>query len=614
MTLTKNNCHSFIPFVVILFLLAVPNLILAEVTVTANVDRTELHENETVSFTITIGGDAVDIPDISLPDLPGFTIYSSGTTKNFSYVNGRMETSKQFSFTLLPTRTGILQIPSMSLAIDGKTYTTPTFEITVPKGGAAQTRSNTPSTQRERRSQPQRRQVGPEDLFITTAVDKDTVYVNEQVTLSFKFHQGEGVDILQNPDYKPPQKTGFWVEDLPPRQTGYKTIDNRRYHVTEIKTGLFPTTSGEQMIGSAELTVKVREPRRHDPFSFFDRDLSGFFGRSRTLSLKSDPIKIVTLPLPAAGRPDDFGGAVGGYRIKAVADKNRVEVNEPITLKVKISGTGNIKSVASPEIPELPDFRIYQSGDSENISKTAYRVGGSKTFEHVFIPKRAGTYLLPAISFSFFDPRARTYQTVVTAPIQIEVTPAKERYVSQMQNLDANKIDLVARDIRYLKSDIGNLNGSKNVLLALNPFSLALFSVPVIGYLVVIGSQRRRERLLTDQSYRRLKQARKMAAKKLARAKKFLLADDPDAFYLETNRSMLEYFADRFNLPAYGLTTDKIREYAQDRLDQSLVIRLVDLLQQGDFGRFAPAGRDREQMECLWQDARNLIIELEKSR
>jgi len=607
--------HLYISSLILLAILLTPTLLIADVQVRADVDRTQIHENERVVFTIEITGNASSIPEIVLPNLPGFESYSSGTTQNYSIVNGRTSVSKSYSFSLLPTRAGKLSIPRLTIEIDGKEYNTKRIDITVKQGTSRSNLRNSNTRQgRSRSNQSPTRQLDADDLFIATSVSKDTVYVNEQVTLSFKFYQAEGVDVMQNPDYQPPRKTGFWVEDLPPRKTGYKVLKNRRYHVTEIFTGLFPTNSGEQTIGEAKLTLMVREPRRNDPFSVFDNNFFGLSGRGRTASLKSDPISIVTLPLPKEGQPEDFGGAVGKYTIKTWVDNKKVEVNEPITLQLRISGTGNIKSIASPEIPELSDFRTYQSGDSENTTKTNYRIAGSKTFEHVFIPKRAGTYLLPAVSFSFFNPEMKQYQTVSSESIQLEITPAKERYVSQMQNLEANNINLVAKDIRYLKPEIGNLNGQVSHLLALKPFFWSIYLIPILGYLIVVGQKRRQEKLRTDVTFRRLKQAKKMAEKRLAKAKKHLEAGDPNLFYSETSSSMIEYFGDRFNLPAFGLTAEKIKDYAIGELDNSLTAKLLGLLEKCDFGRFASGGTEQTQMDQLWRDAKNLIIELEKTR
>jgi hypothetical protein len=586
----------------------------ADVEVTAYVDKTELFERDRLQLTIEITGGSLNLPQISLPELADFVTYSSGTTQNVSFVNGQTQVSKSFSFALVPKRTGKLKIPPMSLTVDGKEYSTPGFDITVRQSSGSNGNLARDQAPQQQRQTQRRQQPDPKDLFITTSVDEDTVYVNEQVTLTFRFYQAQGVDVMQEHDYSPPQKTGFWVEDLPPRHSGYKTLNNRRYHVTEIKSALFPTTAGEQTIGAANLELTVRVPSQRNRFSVFDDPFFGFGGRGQPVTLESDPIDIVTLPLPAEGKPEGFTGAVGSYKISATADKNEVEVNQPITLTVRVSGEGNIKSVSLPEFPELPDFRTYSAGDRDNMTKVNYRVGGSKSFEQVFIPKRAGNYTLPAVEFSYFDPKDESYHTVSTQPIDLKVVPATDRYVSQVENMDANQIDLVAKDIRYLKQNMGRVNGGQSRLLAVSPLFMILYLLPIAGYLLIAGQKRRRERLQQDVSYRRLKQARKMAERRLKEAGKMITESRPDAFYAEVSHSIVQYFGDRFNLPSHGLTADSISSFAKDKLDEDLTDRLLDLLAQCDFGRFAPGGAEPEQMQKLWQQARDLIVELEKSR
>jgi hypothetical protein len=581
-----------------------------EARVSVSIDRDMVMQDETVDYTVELGGEISQWPNVALPKLDDFDVYSTGTSQSFTWVNGQTQNSKKFVFRMAPKRSGWLEIPAFALEIDGKRYMTQAQHVQVNPASASSQARNSPSGNVPR---PRQSTGAPtrDDLFIRTAVDKDTVYVNEQITLSFKFFQG--IELLQNPDYEAPQKTGFWVEDLGPQKSNYQTINGRDYRVTEIKTGLFPTAPGVQTVGSASLTCMVQDrPRNRDPFSIFNN--FGVFGETRSAKLSSDPIAIVALPLPAQGKPADFGGAVGRYTISATLDKKQVPVNEPITMTVRISGTGNVKTIAMPSVPDLPDFRTYQSGDSESVERVNYELGGSKVYEQVFIPKRAGTYTIPALSFSFFDPKSRSYKTLTTEAFRVEASPSQDRYASQLQNLQTNRIDLAAKDIRYLKSEVGNLNSRRSQPFALSPIFLALYLLPVVGYVAVVQRQRRKERLETDHGFRRLKQARKLAEGRLAQAKSHLTANDADAFYTETNRSLIEYFADRYNLPAFGLTADKIKTFAEGKQSDQLVGQMLDLLQQCDFGRFAPGGSEPVQMQRLWESARQLIIDLEKTR
>ena len=581
-----------------------------DANVMARVDRTEIAQDENVEYTVEIGGDVSTFPNVALPKLTDFEVFSSGTSQSFTWINGQSQNTKRYVFRMTPKRAGRLEIPAFALDIDGKRYMTQAQYVQVSPGRASSQARNTNPNPQQRQRQAQG-SISKDDLFIRTSADKDTVFVNEQITLSFRFFQG--IELLQNPDYEAPQKTGFWVEDLGPQKSSYQTVNGRDYRVTEIKTGLFPTAPGVQTVGSASLTCMVQDrPRNRDPFSIFNN--FGVFGETKSVKLSSDPIDIVVLPLPAAGKPVDFGGAVGQFTMSASVDKTTVPVNEPITMTVRISGVGNVKTIGMPTVPDIPDFRTYQAGDSENIERVNYELGGSKIYEQVFIPKRAGTYTIPGLSFSYFDPKVKSYKTLTSEPIRIEATPSQDRFASQVQNLQTNRIDLAAKDIRYLKTEVGNLNSKRSQPLAMSPLFLAFYLIPIVGYIAVIQQQRRKERLETDHGFRRLKQARKMAEGRLAKAKSHLTANDPDAFYTEISRSLIDYFADRYNLPAFGLTADKIRAFASGKQSDQMIDKMLELLQQCDFGRFAPGGSDPAQMQKLWDDAKQLIIDLEKTR
>lgn len=583
---------------------------LAEITVTAEVDRNEISEGEAVQYSIIIKGDIKNMPALNLGGIPDWQVYSSGTSSNFSWVNGRTEQSKQYNFMLTPTRTGRLYIPTFRLTIDGKNYDTPQLSVVVNPVAMPQSRTTPPTRSRQRTSQGQR--MTQDDILLRSTVNRDTVYVNQQVTQSLKFYYR--VRLLSNPEPRIPQRTGFWTEDLGQWRSGTETYNGREYNVAELRTALFPTAPGTQTIGAAEMNVIVDDGSAMDPFSIFSQGFPGF-GGGRQLTLRSDPVKIVTLPLPEVGKPADFGGAVGQYQMTVSVDKTRIEVNEPVTMQIKITGVGNIKSIGIPKIPELPDFRSYLAGDNEKVEKVNYEVGGTKTFDQAFIPKRAGSYLLPGLKFSFFDPKARSYKTVTSDPIQIEVAPSKDRFASQIQNVQTNRIDLTAKDIRYLKTSLGELHSRRSVPISASPFFLiAMYLLPVLGYVAVVFRQRHKERLMSDVGFRRLRQARKMAEGRLGKAQTLLNSNQADLFYAEISRSLIDYFADRYNLPAFGLTADKIKEYAAGRQSDQLIAQLLELLQQCDFGRFAPGGSERSQMAQLLENAKQVIIEMEKTR
>jgi len=410
----------------------------------ASVDRTEVSVGEQITLTVSVSGDVKSIPQPDLPPLDEFSVYSAGRSQNFTYVNGRLSASVTFNYVLVPNKAGKLTIGPASIKVEGKTYQTSPIQITVAGEGQAPS-SSTPSQDEKSTTKPQ---LSGKDIFMETVVDKKKAYVNEQIVLTLRFYQG--IRLFDNPEYTPPSLTGFWAEDLPPKKQYHKTVNGKQYLVQEIKTALFPTSTGKLTIGPAELKCVVEDTDRffRDPFSVFDRNLSSLLRQGKPQILKSKPIQIEVLPTPEIDRPANFTGTVGSYKMKVSLDKAEVEVGQPITLKARVSGSGNIKSVGKPVIAELPDFRIYSSGSSENVSKENYRVQGSKTYEEVLIPKNAGKYTVPPVEFSFFDPKAKSYKTLKSDPFLVTVLPPSEASPVEIAQLSRQEIGRAAKDIR----------------------------------------------------------------------------------------------------------------------------------------------------------------------
>jgi uncharacterized protein (DUF58 family) len=593
----------------LLFLSFVPIAQAQDINFEASVDRTEVSTDEQITLTVSVSGNVKSIPEPELPPLNDFSVYSAGRSHNFSYTNGQLSSSVTFNYILAPRKAGKFTIGPAKITVDDKTFETTPIEITVTAGGETE---ETPPTTGEQKKTQKPPQLAGKDLFIRTSVDKKRVYVNDQITLTFQFYQG--VRLFNNPEYTPPSLTGFWSEDLPPKRQFYRTVDGRQYFVQELKMALFPTSTGKLTIGSAELKCTVEDLDRflhRDPFAMFDRDLLSLFRQGKPQILKSQPIEVEVLPLPEIDKPADFSGTVGNFKLKVSLDKSEVEVGQPITLKARISGVGNIKSVSEPVIAELPDFRTYSSGSSENVSKDNYTVQGVKTYEEVLIPKKAGKYTLPPVKFSFFDPEAKSYRRLESQPFLLTVTPSAEAYPAEIAQLSKQEIGTAAKDIRYIKVYSGNFDDQGKHLYS-KPAFLILQLIPLLAFALSWRYQSVREKLDSDVGYARERRARRFAQKRLRLARKLISAQNSKEFYCEISRAMLQYVGDKLNLSAHGLTKDSIvdnlmqKGFAKEKIDD-----LVGLLDSCDFARFAPGSSDEEEMRRFLDRAEKAIVDLE---
>jgi hypothetical protein len=573
----------------------------------ASVDRTEVSVGEQITLTVSVSGDIQSIPQPDLPVLDEFSVYSAGRSQNFTYVNGRLSASVTFNYVLVPRKAGKLTIGPASIKLDGKVHQTSPIQIAVAGEGKAPS-SAAPSKEEKTVTKPQ---LSGKDIFMETVVDKRKAYVNEQIVLTLRFYQG--IRLFDNPQYTPPSLTGFWAEELPPKKQYHKTVNGKQYLVQEIRTALFPTSTGKLTIGPAELKCVVEDTDRfsRDPFSVFDRNLSSLLRQGKPQILKSKPIQIEVLPTPEIDRPANFTGTVGDYRMKVSVDKTKVEVGQPVTLTAKISGAGNIKSVGKPVIAELPDFRAYSSGSSENVSKKNYRVQGSKTHEEVLIPKNAGKYTIPPVEFSFFDPGAKSYKTLRSEPIFLTVLPPSQASPVEIAQLSRQEIGRAAKDIRYIKLSAGELkNGGRD--LYRKPLFLLLQLIPLLAFVVSWRYQREREKINSDIGYARQRRAHKLAQKRLKGASRLISEGSSEEFYCEVARASLQFVGDKLNLPGYGLTKDQIEDQLSGRgVDREKIDHFTKLLDSCDFGRFAPGSSSVEEMKGFLKQAEKTIADLE---
>jgi len=579
-----------------------------EINFSASVDKSEISVDEEINLNILVSGDVGSIPQPKLPSLSDFEVYSSGRSQNISFVNGRLSSSVSFNYVLVPKNKGQFTIGSAEVEIDNKAYRTQPMNITVTD--APSVSQAPPAAEKEQPTNSSLK--GKEtDLFVETVVDKNKAYVGEQITLTFRFYQG--VRLFGNQEYSRPNLTGFWVEDLPPQRRYYKTVNGKQYFVTEVKTALFPTTPGKQTIGSANLKVTVEDLRDFfdtDPFSLLDRDMFSAFRQGKPKILSTKPIDIEIIPLPQKGQPETFKGAVGRFSLSASLDKTQTEEGQPLNLKVKISGQGNLMSMAEPESIKIEDFRFYNVGGSKNISKDNFTVQGSRTYDMSLVPQKAGKYNIPPIQFSYFDLAGKEYKILQSQPFSVTVLPGKEGQVTVFpQNAE---VEVKMKDIRYIKTDTGRLRNEEGNFCQ-TPLFIIINLIPLVVLIASLGYRRYQSRLETDIGYARLKRAGSSAKKRLAVARKSITGKDAKKFYSEIAKALLQYVGDKTNRSAFGLTKDEIRsELREKNINRQKIDELAEFLDLCDYARFTPGSSTPEELAKTLKSAEKLIIDLER--
>ena len=528
--------------------------------VDARVNKNAVAINEQLVLTVTVSGNVSKLPPPQLPSMPRFNVHNAGRSTNFQFANGRITSTVQYTFILVPHLIGKSAIGPVTVSLGRERAQSQPISVTILRPGTQPTATHQPAPAKrrapsKRKKAPTRAQQKPRgpDMFVTAKLDKQKPYVNEQTILTVRFHTA--VRLLGQPAWNEPETKGMLTEDLPPGKFSERTYQGRRYIVSEIKMALFPIQPGKLEVGPSTIKTRVAKNRTVDPFAndFFQQFFSQGLG-SEVRALKTRAIQFNARRLPKKGKPPDFGGAVGKFTIEAEIDRHEAKVGDALNLTVKIAGTGNLKSIGDLELPEMAEFRSYEMVGSLNQSKDKNGVQGSKVFKTVLTPKVSGKLSIPGIRFSFFDPSRSQYRIVKTKPIEVEVEAGKVAAAPTQVTFSAQpgtngKITTVTEDIRYMHDVLRPSAAARWAALIASAGSITV--IPAFLFFGSIGWTFYRDRELQDPSRARRRNARGNAKKHIRTARS--KANSAEAAG-ELAEALSGYLGDKLNRSASGLT------------------------------------------------------------
>jgi len=558
-----------------------------DVSFTASVDQTTISSDDSLTLQLKLTGSFSGAGQPQLPQIDGFSVIGSSQSSQFSIVNGQMSSKVTFTYQLRPTRTGEITIPAISIKLNGQTYQTDPISIEVAQGSVPKPQQ--PATQTP--SDPVKpNELNGQDLYVEAEVDNANPVIGEQIIYSFRFFQA--INLFRQPGITLPDFTGFMRYDLSPDNQYYQQVAGRQYLVTEVRRALFPTAQGFVTIEPATLLV---------PGDFFSRDVE----------LQTNAINVNVQPLPD-GAPGGYSGAVGQYEITAEVDPSSTRINEPVTLTVRLKGTGNVGMLPDPteKLEEtLEGWRIFDPQVTANTGQVGDMINGEKVFEFPLVPKQQGDLVIPSFGLSYYDPVENEYTSIATSPMTVSVAEGDSQ-ISGTNGNGKQEVVSLGGDIRHIKPAPTALVTEHTSILS-HPLYWILWIIGLLAVTSIWFYDRRRRRLAGDVGYARSQKARKTTHRRLVEAGK-LAQSDPDAAYGEVSNALTSYLGDKFNLPAAGLTRDQIRKMLTDKsVSGAEIDRILDCLEWADSGRYAPAAAGRDVSDLIDQ-ADNVINELEE--
>ncbi|MEC7770662.1 MAG: BatD family protein [Bacteroidota bacterium] len=557
-----------------------------------NLSKEELGINERlrVDFTMNKDGD-----NFKPPQFEGFNVVMGPSQSiSSSWVNGKRSFSKTYSYVLKPTARGSFTIDQATIEIDGQTYKTTPQKVEVT---AAVDKPNAQKTVDD---------VADESLHLVAEVSKGSPYLNEAVTVIYKLYVSPNISVTNYRPLDNPTYNNFWSQDIPvtkhTAQNG--TFEGKPYRYVVLKrVVLYPQKSGQLDIEPLSLEIFVDVPTNRRDF---------FGGRiytqtSKTVSAGKRTINVK--PLPEAGKPANFSGAVGDFDFAVTTSKTQLNASESLQAKVEVSGKGNLKLFQLPE-PELPSsLEVYDPEYEEDINTYSSGMQGKVANNYTIVPSFRGKYPIPSISFSYFNPSTGSYETINSEEINIEVI---EGPLSTAANSapSANKQTVVPTGEQFLFININpNLSPIKVERFFGSRLFFILLFAPLLLIPIAIFTFKKREAIASDVVGNKIKKANKLARKYLSTAKKEL--GNKEAFYVALEKGLHNYLKAKLHIETAEFSKDKITSILSEKnVEKGDVEGFIGLLTSCEMARYSPFSN--VQMQQDYEKASEVISNLDK--
>ena len=596
---------------VILFFILISTVIGAwadGVSFTANAPEVVVSGDQfRLSFTIS----SKKVRDFRAPNIKDFEVLM-GPSRSTQYqnINGVETNSITFTYILMAGKEGTYKIPGATIVADGNNYTSNSVEIKVlPPDQSSGSASG--SSSQSSRNQANSGKITDKELFMMATASKTKVYEQEAILLTYKVYTQVNLTELRGdiPDLK-----GFHTQEveLPNQKTFTLEHYNGRNYNTTIwrQLVLFPQQTGKIEIPSVtfEGTVSQRIASA-DPFD-------AFFNGGNVINIQKNlvtPKLVIDVKELPAGKPSNFSGGVGEFTISSSINTQELKTNDAVTIKLVISGTGNMKLINTPEVAFPQDFEIYDPKVDNKFNLTRNGLSGNKVIEYLAIPRHAGTYTIPPIEFSYFDLKSQSYKTLKTDAYTLNVAKGEGNSEQVVANfISKEDLKVLGQDIRYIKTGDTNLTRKDDYFFGSMSYWM-WYIIPLALFIACMVIYRKQALENANVAKVRTKKANKVATKRMKNAGKLLAEKKTEAFYDEVLKAMWGYISDKLSMPVSQLSKDNIEgKLQQHQVADELVKEFIDILNDCEFARYAPGSQD-EKMDKIYSLAIEVISKMENS-
>lgn len=558
-----------------------------------------------------------DIKDFRAPSIKGFDVLmgpSRSQQSSIQIINGKRtsNSSTAFTYILLAGSPGTYTIPAASVEVNGEKVFSNAISIKVlPQDqNSGNSGNNGGGSASSSRSQAAGSRISANDLFITATASKTTVYEQEAILLTYKVYTVVNLRQLRGdmPDLK-----GFHTQEVDLPQQKKFTLEHykgRNYNTTVwSQYVLFPQQTGKLEVPSITFDgVVAQQTVSDDPFDAFFNG-GGYVEVKKKIT--TPKVVINVQPLPA--KPAGFSGAVGEFKLASSINATDVKTNDAVTIKLTLSGTGNMKLIGTPEMKFPQDFEIYDPKVTDDYKLTSNGLTGTKTFEYLAIPRHAGNFTIPAVEFTYFDLKSNSYKTLKTEAYNLKVAKGQgnaDQVISDFTNKESVK--MLGKDIRFIKLGDSSLRPKGDFFFGTVGYYLC-YLIPLLLFVVFAVIYRQKALENANVAKVKTKKANKVATRRMKLAGKLLAENKKNEFYDEVLKALWGYISDKLSIPVSQLSKDNIEaELTNYGVQEALIAEFIGVLNECEYARYAP-GNENEAMDKVYSASVEVISKMENS-
>lgn len=558
-----------------------------------------------------------DIKDFRAPSIKGFDVLmgpSRSQQSSIQIINGKRtsNSSTAFTYILLAGNPGTYTIPAASVEVNGEKVFSNAISIKVlpqdqTSGNGGNNGGGSASSSR---SQAAGSRISANDLFITATASKTTVHEQEAILLTYKVYTVVNLRQLHGdmPDLK-----GFHTQEVDLPQQKKFTLEHykgRNYNTTVwSQYVLFPQQTGKLEIPSITFDgVIAQQTVSDDPFDAFFNG-GGYVEVKKKIT--TPKVVINVQPLPA--KPAGFAGAVGEFKLASSINATDVKTNDAVTIKLTLSGTGNMKLIGTPEVKFPQDFEIYDPKVTDDYKLTSNGLTGTKTFEYLAIPRHAGNFTIPAVEFTYFDLKSNSYKTLKTEAYNLKVAKGQgnaDQVISDFTNKESVK--MLGKDIRFIKLGSTSLRPKGDFFFGTVGYYLC-YLIPLLLFVAFVVIYRQKALENANVAKVKTKKANKVATRRMKLAGKLLAENKKNEFYDEVLKALWGYISDKLSIPVSQLSKDNIEaELTNYGVQEALIAEFIGVLNECEYARYAP-GNENEAMDKVYSASVEVISKMENS-